>query len=195
MNMYKKDKLILVDCDGVLVDWAYSFDCWMEARGYELTDEHHYDVAKRYGIPRHVTKSLVRDFNESAAIGFLPPLRDAVYYIKKLHKEHGFVFHCITSLSLDKYAGKLRKRNLEMLFGETVFDEVICLDCGADKEDALRKYADTECYWVEDKVENAEEGLLHGLDSILVAHDHNANYEGEIPRYWKWKHIYEHITS
>ena len=54
---------------------------------------------------------------------------------------------------------------------------------------------DTECYWVEDKVENAEEGLLHGLDSILVAHDHNADYKGEIPRYWKWKHIYEYITS
>ena len=29
----KSGNLILVDCDGVLVDWLYSFNMWMENRG------------------------------------------------------------------------------------------------------------------------------------------------------------------
>ena len=29
------DKKIIVDCDGVLLDWAYAFDVWMGEHGYE----------------------------------------------------------------------------------------------------------------------------------------------------------------
>ena len=31
------EKLILVDCDGVLLDWQYSFLKWMKERGYNPT--------------------------------------------------------------------------------------------------------------------------------------------------------------
>ena len=48
---------------------------------------------------------------------------------------------------------------------------------------------------IEDKPKNAELGASYGLQSILVAHDHNAYYDGDIPRYWKWKDIYKHITG
>ena len=33
--MNKDEKLILVDCDGVLVDWLHSFSMWMEEHGYK----------------------------------------------------------------------------------------------------------------------------------------------------------------
>lgn len=194
--MYKKDKLILVDCDGVLVDWSYAFDCWMEKRGYVLSDTSNYDCAVRYGIPKAVVKDLISHFNESAAIGFLPPLRDAVKYVRKLHYEHGYIFHCITSLSKDPYAAKLREKNLAQLFGETVFDRIICLDCGADKDEVLIDYAGSECYWIEDKIENAMCGFEYGLDSLLIAHDHNSDndIENYIPRVQNWKEIYEQIV-
>ena len=29
------DKKIIIDCDGVLLDWAYAFDVWMGEHGYE----------------------------------------------------------------------------------------------------------------------------------------------------------------
>ena len=29
-------KLVLVDCDGVLVDWLYTFNNWMKEHGYQL---------------------------------------------------------------------------------------------------------------------------------------------------------------
>lgn len=190
-----KDNIILVDCDGVLCDWEYSFTQWMNHRGYPTIDDQQYNVGKRFGISKELGSSMVAEFNESAAIAFLPPLRDAVYYMKRLNMLHGYRFHCITSLSDNKYAQRLRTQNLELLFGKELFDEFIYLACGADKDDALLPYANSECFWIEDKPENAKVGDSFGLNSILVAHDHNAYYKGDIPRFWKWKEIYKYITG
>ena len=33
----------------------------------------------------------IKNFNESAAIGFLHVLRDAQYFVKKLHEQHLFI--------------------------------------------------------------------------------------------------------
>ena len=95
-------KTILVDADGVLLDWEFAFSVWMEEHGFVKRDGHQfeYDIGNRYGIDREQGFKLIKMFNESAAIGFLPPLRDAMYYVKRLHEEHGYVFHCITSLSI-----------------------------------------------------------------------------------------------
>lgn len=190
-----KDNIILVDCDGVLCDWEYSFTQWMNHKGYPTKERAQYNVGKRFGLTRAEGKKLVLEFNDSAAIAFLPPLRDSVYYMKRLNMLHGYKFHCITSLSKNRYAQKLRMQNLELLFGKELFDDYIILDCGADKDDALLPYANSECWWIEDKPKNAELGASYGLQSILVAHDHNAYYDGDIPRYWKWKDIYKHITG
>jgi len=190
-----KENIILVDCDGVLCDWEYSFTQWMNHKGYPTSDSTQYNVAKRFNLAGDFGKNVVAEFNDSASIAFLPPLRDAVYYIKRLNMLHGYRFHCITSLSEDKYAQRLRTQNLELLFGKEIFDEFVYLPCGADKDEALAKYKGTECFWVEDKPENAEVGKSFGLNSILVAHEHNAYYKGDIERFWKWKHIYNYITG
>ena len=190
-----KENIILVDCDGVLCDWEYSFTQWMHHQGIPTMDSEQYDVAKRFHLEDNLAKRLVRQFNSSAAVAFLPPLRDAVYYMKRLNMLHGYRFHCITSLSSDKYAQRLRYQNLDLLFGRELWDEVICLECGADKDEALEPYRDTGCFWVEDKVANAELGVELGLNSILVAHEHNAQYKGDIPRFYRWKEIYKHITG
>jgi len=190
-----KENIILVDCDGVLCDWEYSFTQWMNHKGYPTSDSTQYNVAKRFNLAGDFGKNVVAEFNDSASIAFLPPLRDAVYYIKRLNMLHGYRFHCITSLSEDKYAQRLRTQNLELLFGKEIFDEFVYLPCGADKDEVLAKYKGTECFWVEDKPENAEVGKSFGLNSILVAHEHNAYYDGDIERFWKWKHIYNYITG
>jgi len=189
------ENIILVDCDGVLCDWEYSFTQWMHHQDIPTKNIGEYDIAKRFELDKGVAKRLVRQFNESAAIAFLPPLRDAVYYIKRLNMLHGYKFHCITSLSSNKYAQKLRIQNLELLFGDNIFDEYVILGCGDDKDDALEPYRDSECFWVEDKVANAELGVELGLKSILVGHTHNADYNGDIPRYQRWKDIYKHISG
>ena len=189
-----KNKIILTDCDGVLVDWVYAFDAWMARKGYSKAHSDVYDLEECYDIPRAEMKKLIRFFNESASIGDVPPLRDAINYVKKLHEENGYVFHCITSLSLEPAAAKLREKNIHALFGKTAFEKIICLDTGADKDEALEPYRDSGCIWVEDKIENAELGVKLGLNSILIAHDHNADYEGDSVRVRNWREIYEMIV-
>ena len=191
-------KLILTDADGVLCDWEWAFNVWMQEHGFEEVpgSKLNYDMSMRYGIPKEQVKKLIRIFNESAAIGFLPALRDAMYYVKRLHEEHGFRFHCITSLSLDPNAQKLREMNLNKLFGTTAFERIVCLDTGADKDEVLQEYEGTGCYWLEDKIENAEAGYRAGLRSLLVEHGHNMHHYHEgITTVKNWKEIYQLITD
>ena len=193
------DKVILTDADGVLLNWEYAFCCYLEQRGYTQIENGNweYDIAKRFGISRNEAIKHVKVFNESAAMGFLPALRDAMYYVKRLHEEHGYVFRCITSMSLDPNAYKLRKMNLEKLFGENTIDQLVCLDTGADKDEALEPYRDSGLYWVEDKLSNAQLGLDLGLKSILI--EHGFNMYDDIPegmqKVVNWKEIYEILTK
>jgi hypothetical protein len=187
---------ILTDCDGVLLNWEYAFNVWMQRQGYtEKPDSwKYYDMGDRYGISEEEKRRLVKYFNESSAIGFLPPLRDAIHYVDKLHRKHGVVFHVITSLSLEPTAQQLRIQNLNKLFGSTVFEKFVFLDTGADKDEALLPYKDSGDIWIEDKVENAILGLNMGLDSILIEHAFNMNTT-EVPLMKNWKEVYEYVTG
>jgi FMN phosphatase YigB (HAD superfamily) len=191
-----QDKVIITDADGVLVDWFHSFSRWMTKRNYAIMEPDEYQIDKVYGLIRSAGKQLVREFNESADIAFLTPHLDAIKYVKKLHEEHGYVFHVVTSQTDNINAQNLRIQNLKNLFGDTVFEEITILDTGADKDEALLKYKDTGCWWVEDKPENAELGVLLGLEGILMEHNHNKDYLNvNIKTAKNWKEVYEIITG
>lgn len=192
------DKVIVTDADGVLLNWEWAFEVWMEEHGHKLQPDHAgaYDMGLRYGITKEDTKKLIKLFNESAAIGFLPALRDATYYVKLLHEKHGYVFDVVTSLSTNSYAQKLRKKNLRKLFGETAFRKFKFLSTGADKDAALLPYKDSDLFWIEDKIENAELGHTLGMRSLLMAHGHNYTYQHDDIRVVKdWSEIYEIILA
>jgi hypothetical protein len=180
------------------MNWEYAFTCWMETRGYKSqNDSTAYDMRDRYGISRDESMGLVKQFNASAAMGFLPPLRDAMHYVRKLHEECGFRFHMITSLSLDEHACRLRRMNTEKLFGETSFEGYTFLDTGADKDNALDKYKDTGMIWIEDKLDNANLGAELGLDTILMLHGHNmaGDIHENVTVVKDWKEVYEYLTN
>ena len=190
-----KNKLILTDCDGVLFDWEYAFDQWMKRHGYTVVSAGNYLMDVKYGLDKVEAKRLIRMFNESAWIRKLPPLRDAIHYVKKLHVEHGYIFHAITSLSDDVYSQHLRTKNLIEMFGPSVFEKYIYLDTGADKDEVLEEYRGTGCYWIEDKPENALVGKNVGLNPILVDHTHNQGQCAEVTRVQNWKEIYNIVTG
>ena len=192
-------KVIVTDADGVLLNWEYAFECWMEEHGHRMDpnqSKNHYDMSVRYGITKEDTRKLIRTFNESAAIGFLPALRDATYFVKLLHEKHGYVFDVVTSLSTNPYAQKLRKKNLRKLFGDTAFRKFKFLATGADKDAALAPYKDSGLFWIEDRYENYQLGLKVGMRSVLMEHGHNMNLDmigGHLVK--NWQEIYDLIIS
>ena len=99
-----KKKVIVCDVDGVLLNWEDAFQVWMEHQGFERIKGHQfiYNAAKQFGLDAKEGKKWVRLFNQSAAIGFLPPLRDAQEIVKLLNKNYGYRFVICSSLSKDK---------------------------------------------------------------------------------------------
>tara|TARA_R100000805_G_C3626289_1_gene137499 strand:- start:7291 stop:7875 length:585 start_codon:yes stop_codon:yes gene_type:complete len=189
------DKRIIVDCDGVLLDWAYAFDVWMVEHGYSRlpNTSQYYDQTLRYGISQVEAVSQIKKFNESGCVGFIPAFRDSVEYVTKL-SELGWKFEVISCLDKDKYAQKLRQKNLVHLFGD-VFDFIDCaLDFTVGKEKYLfDRYKGKRYYWIEDTVSHAESGLKVGLNSIVMDHPYNKEWNG--PRVKNWKQIYQTLNN
>jgi hypothetical protein len=193
--MTKTKKTMLVDADGVLFNWEYAFNLFMEEHGFTQVSDANllYSIGARYDISDKQGKTMIKHFNESAMIGFLPPLRDAVEYVTKLSDE-GWKFICITSLSTNKYAQKLRKKNINKLFGDDTFENIICLGTGADKDKVLKQFEGSNLWWVEDKVENAIHGQEVGLRPLVMEHGYNMD-DDRCRRVLNWKEIYEVVTG
>ncbi|MBI33590.1 MAG: hypothetical protein CMD98_06960 [Gammaproteobacteria bacterium] len=189
-----RDKVILTDVDGVLFDWQFHFyqHCRKELGLERLTSE--YDVSNSLGLGSRKKGSLiVRNFNKSEAMKSLSPFKDAIKYVRKLHEEHGYIFHVITSQTHDNLAKEYRKQNLINTFGN-VFEGFTILNTGQDKDKELSKWEGTECWWIDDKEANIKMGNQFGLRGLLMAHEHNMDCFDE-ERVKSWKEIYDIITG
>jgi hypothetical protein len=86
--------------------------------------------------------------------------------------------------------------NLNKLFGKGVFEKFVFLDTGADKDEALAEYQDSNLFWIEDKILNCLTGQRAGLRSILMEHGHSLDFEhSSIPKVKNWKEIYKIIVE
>ncbi len=190
------DKLILTDCDGVLLDWEAGFDKWIRRQGFTFNPiyKSHYSINDRYGIPHGQGLELVERFNHSSDFEHLEPWRDAKPVVKRLAEE-GWRFVVITTAGTHPWTHGLRWSNLERVFGEGVFESLHVLPIHGDKGDELVKYQGSNLLWIEDKPSNAELGFKYGLRPILMSADHNENYKGVMPRVNTWEDIYRIVNQ
>lgn len=190
------NNVILTDADGVLMYWEHAFAMWMYDNGYGKPISNAYNLDEKYGMAKGEIEFLAKMFNESASLSHLPPMRDAIKYVRKLHEEHGYVFHCITAIPDIEASRAARWKNLRLLFGETSFEKLTLCTTSENKEALLARYAGSECYWIEDVSANAEYGLKYGLKPLLVRHPYNEEYENaSIPKVNNWKEIYEYVVG
>tara|TARA_B100001248_G_scaffold18968_2_gene12511 strand:- start:2001 stop:2618 length:618 start_codon:yes stop_codon:yes gene_type:complete len=194
---------LLVDIDGVLLDWDTAFQKWMAMEGFIVKEggDIEYKTHLRFvtniqkePIPEDKADWLVKIFNRSAWIGFLEPYKDSVEIVKAL-KDKGYTFTAITSLTTDKPAQALRNMNLAELFGEDTFKDIHYLETGGGKAEVLSKMGEGH-WWIEDKPDNAVEGLNHGLKPILMEHSYNKGFfNSQIEKTQSWRNIYKIVTG
>lgn len=190
-------KIILSDADGVMVWWKGGFDKFMTARGFTpVPNSNSYLIEDMYNVTTAVARDSVREFNVSDYIEELDAYRDAAHYIGILHRDFGYKFHVITSLSDEELPAQRRLKNLHNLFGEKAIDRLICLPQGASKFEALSEYEDSGYFWLEDHPHNATDGLALGLNSIMFNHSYNHNIEVGCPRIDTWRDFfYDHFLK
>lgn len=188
-------EIILTDVDGVLLNWNFMFTNWMKAKGFTQQKDNVYSLASCWGISEGHATGLVQTFNTSAAVGFCPAYDDAVHYVQRL-AWRGYKFQTITAMGGDLYSEELRRKNLERIFGPDIFVGHTFIGLNACKKEALSAYSGTRCWWIEDKVKNAVDGLEFGLRPILLKHPHNDTFEHpEILAVSGWDAIYSIITG
>lgn len=190
------DNVILTDIDGCVLYYEHSFHMWMCENGYLDYQPGVYYMHEKYKISEEKSEYLVRSFNESAMLTRLPPVKDAIKYIRKLHEEFGYVFHAITSVpnNIDVY--NARSKNLENLFGKTAFEKLILCEHSSEKKKYLKNYEGTECFWIEDLMKNATMGLEFGLKPLLMDRHYNRMHNHDhVARVYNWKEIYKIVTG
>ena len=189
------EKTIVVDADGVFLNFMHSYDLWMYENGNRQKNDC-YSLDSRYGLSDIESDLYFKMFTESAAISNLPPYRDSIKYIKKLHEEHGFVFHCITAIPNIPSVVESRWKNIRNIFGNTAFERLTLSDTAKNKKQYLEKYRDSGCFWIEDSTRNVVMGHEMGLQGVLMSNEYNKEfYHKEIPVVHSWKEIYELIVG
>ena len=195
----EKSKIILTDCDGVLLNWNKGFCEYMAGMNLPQlpNTDHEYSIGARHGINHLAAHEYVKSFNESSRIEYLEPLADSVEYVSKL-VDKGFRFIAVTSISSIPHAKEYRTKNLQSLFGD-IFDEVNCLPMGSSKASELERWGGSEYFWIEDHIRQAMAGHEAGLKTVLISHPYNEHFRTDLfPRVnfeTPWKEIYEMVCK
>ena len=194
-----KERILISDADGVLVDWGSAFNEFMAEKGFPCLPnmDAEYNLALRHGLLPEVVLPLMREFVESPAIANLKPYADSVKYVKKL-AELGFRFIVVTSIGSSEVSHHYRSTNLNALFGD-VFNEINCIETGASKAHILERWAGTGYFWFEDHMRQAEAGYEVGLKSVLLNHPYNEKYLTDLfPRIVgnnPWEQVYHMVCK
>lgn len=188
------EKLLITDADGVLINWSRGFCMWMHERGFKEVTKTSYNLRVRFNLPETDIRRLVDEYNRSAAVSFLSAMPGSVLIMGKL-RELGYVTHCVTSFGGDTYS-QIQRCKLLWDYFRIPSENVHFLPLDGNKIDILKKWEGTGAPWIEDKVENAEDGLTVGLNSILLRSDHtNAYVSEQVFVANTWYEIYAHITG
>lgn len=166
---------VLLDCDGVLLDWESGLEHHMKTHVTHIWDgeyknAHAYDLMGRYHMSEQHAQMILHDFHTHAHFEHLAPLPGAQLAIHMLHKFCDLAV--ITACGTHKLTQHMRSENLKQVFGH-VFTHVHCTDTFEQKLNYLSEYEPG--YWVEDHAQNAQLGTQVGHESYLITAPYNVH--------------------
>lgn len=168
---------ILVDVDGVLVDWSSQFPHFLEQKGLPhekaimgYAHSEWQTVEDLVWLPLDEATSLVEEYTCSEFMKRLTPYKDALLAVNQL--KHIYDFVAVTAISNDPQAHQNRTENLEFWF-PGAFSKVHCVGMGGNKLEILSKYDST--VWIDDSPGHIREGLMAGHKCIRLVRDSRMN--------------------
>ena len=180
-------KILLTDIDGVVLDWQKHFNKYLDHYypGEELFDPTVFAQGERTG-------KIIKEFNNSAWIGFLEPWKDSVEVLTELNHMGWKIYGC-TSMGTDQYANALRKKNIETLMPD-VFAQLEIIPFMQPKGNWLAPWKGSGAVWVEDKWSNAIIGADMGIKTFLMKQSYNSkqDYQG-VEKVDNWRQIYNKV--
>lgn len=180
------NKKIIVDCDGVLLNW---YDPFLEYHGF--TSEEFKQLEQ--DDPR-ASIGLVGSFNKSARIGFLEPMNDQCEWGMKYLSLMGYEIHCLTAFGGNEWSQKLREENIRRFF--PMVRTVTFLDLESSKKEKLEAYkCEPGTPYIEDHIRHAYTGDDLGFKSFLINRFYNQKDERDsnIIRVDDWPEIIKEI--
>ena len=160
--------LLLLDVDGVLLDWLSGFEQYLLQQAPELHRDFSglhdaENLEQLLGMSTTQMDNWIHKFHHDPEFEYLQPLPGAQAALRTLQPWVRMV--CITASGRSPDSVRMRKANLLSVFGD-VFDQVWCTNGSVEKPKYLHMYPPG--YWVEDTLNNAIMGVKAGHEAFLM---------------------------
>lgn len=176
MKQLKHPSVVIVDIDGVIIDWTTSFENWLEQeRGHVRIPgaEQHYSMHNRWrGMEAHQMLALIDEFNRSEVFSTLPALQDAADGVKHIRSVYpGRKMIAVTACGNSPDTCVYRMKNLDTILGPGFFSFIIFLPLGASKKHVFEQYENSVV--IEDSLSHAIHAAEAGHSVILIDQPYN----------------------
>ncbi len=192
--MSNREKMLLVDVDGVLLHWVNGFTKFLLEQ-HDITvpeNQNSHYIHEWLEVHPDAALKLISDFNASHHFSLLEPLNQSDEFLPMFYEE-GFRIVAVTSCSSDTKIGEMRRENLHRYFGD-IFETIHCLDLHQCKSDILKQYP--KGYWVEDIPSWALKGAEAGHLTFLMDHSYNRSFkDSNVIRAKDWYMIYQFVHA
>ncbi len=173
--MAKNKPAIILDIDGVLLDWFSTFVKWMkDIKGHRIGADASTSYAMTNMFPDLEEDAIykeIAEFNNShwfARLPHIPGAKDGVAHLRKAFPER--VFAAVTSAGVNPIAVKRRCQNIEAF----ELDEIFIVPLGEPKEPYLRRYHASSVIF-EDNTNHALKAVEIGQRAVLLNKSYNIN--------------------
>lgn len=175
--MKSKKPLLIFDADSVLLDWLAGFLSYLKNNGHCVKHVEKYIGTTSFVPLKEITgsdcskfnDSIMKDFAESGYLSQLDTFQfDAKSILDELNKR--FDFAVVTCIGETEDLISQRNENLQLRYNDAFID-VVCIDYGKSKEDALRKFASEHevAAFIDDRTKHLDEAIAAGIKPLLMS--------------------------
>lgn len=174
-GLYKNDKIIMIDIDGVIADWNSSYEKFLVSKGEVVYDNsgQSYSPAIRYNIPKYKDEKYQAEFilhNKYLSISVFPKM---LKFIKVLNRNNIKIIF-VTARPYNEYKILSLHTFMWLKKYDIKFEYIIFNKDKADAVVSISKYITPLCF-IEDRDKHAIELSHINIKTFLIDKEYNQN--------------------